>query len=112
MNTVRKAARAAQRGQFKEGRDLMLSVQSMIQKGAKGDLQVEELSNFVKYSSDLEQELIKGDKQRNRSKYDDTSAKVFFRMREYPMNDFLSGQRKAALVNRRNMYVPELRGCA
>jgi len=111
MNAVRRAARYAQDLKFQDGRNFLLAVQTMLQKNCKDDLQVEELSNFVTYSGDLERELIRGEKQK-KTKLDDTATKVFFRMREYPMNDFLSGNKKAALVNRRNMYVPELRGCA
>jgi len=112
MAAVRRAARLAQEKKFKEGRDHLLAVQALFQRGAKSDVQVEELANFVRFSGDLEKELLKGTRQRTHTKYDDGAAKVFFRMKEYPMNDFLAGSKKVALTNRRNMFVPELRGCA
>lgn len=109
MVAVRRAARLAQAKKFEDAKDHLLAVHTMLQKGAKGDTQVEELANFTTYTAELEGELAKGQKT---AKLSDNAAKVFFKMREYPANDFLSGSKKAALVNRRNMYVPELRGCA
>lgn len=111
IGAVRRAAKLAQIQKYKEGRDHLLAVQTMLQKGATGDTQMEEISNFVFFSADLEKELLKGQKQRS-NKYDDEAAKVFFKMRDYPINDFLSGSKKAALVNRRNAFIPELRGSA
>jgi len=112
MGAVRRAAKLAQMEKYKEGRDHLLAVQTMLQKGATNDTQMEEISNFVYYSADLERELLKGEKNKGATKKDDAAAKVFFKMREYPMNDFLAGSKKAALVNRRNMQVKELRGSA
>jgi len=111
MAAVRRAARLAEAKKFQEGRDLLLAVQTMLQRDAKSDTQMEEISNFAFYSGDLERELIKGSKQKN-PRIDDQTAKVLFRMKDYPFNDFLAGSKKVGLTNRRNMFVPELRGCA
>ena len=112
QHAVRKAGRLAQVRKFKEGRDHLLSVQTMLQKYATSDVQAEELANFVHFSSPLEKELLRCSQQGSRAKLDDASAKVFFKMREFSINEFLAGSRKLAIVNRRNVFVPELRGCA
>lgn len=115
QTAVRRAAVLAQSHLHEQARDRLVSVHALLQRAAVKDEQQEELGEFVKVVQELEQQIsrcLREGSSRKRSYADDVASKAFVRMKESPLHLFLAGKNKAAIVQRRNALVRELRGCA
>jgi len=124
LEAIQEAARIAQKGNYQEARIKLFAVQKLLKRAAKTDTQMEEHSNFVTLSEELDYELRetiwrmkKGNNNNNNNSrgssssskssstqslgMGDTTAKTLFKMKTASRNQFLSGSRKTDLVDKR-----------
>jgi len=107
VNAVQQCAKLGLAGAFDEARQNLFCYERMLKRAAKTDTQMEEYSNFVTISDSLDSELAaclrnsKRSQSSSKVNLSDTSAKTFLKMKTANRNLFLSGERKRAVVERR-----------
>eukprot|EP00761_Pharyngomonas_kirbyi_P008423 gb/GECH01008434.1/.p1 GENE.gb/GECH01008434.1/~~gb/GECH01008434.1/.p1 ORF type:complete len:1012 (+),score=312.14 gb/GECH01008434.1/:1-3036(+) len=104
MNAVQSSAEYAREGLNKHAQDRLLSVQRMLDRVCETDVQHEEYSNFIEYSSVLEDELRRQNISSMRDEDRDRSTKVLFESKNISSSQFLAGTRKSSLISKRKKH--------
>jgi len=102
LNAVQQSARIAQDQNYSLARNKLLSVQRMLARCCKTDIQQEEYSNFITMCEDLDTALL--NMQKKGGKTDDQTAKVLHRMKTINKVTFLAGAKKEEIVAKRKKH--------
>lgn len=83
-------------------RNNLLAVTKLLQRNAKSDIQMEEYSNFISMSEDLDTALL--NLQNKKGYMDDMTAKTLQRMKTVTLVPFLAGSKKRDIVTKRKKH--------
>ena len=98
---VQQAAKIALESNPNQAREKLHSVQRLMERSMKSQVQKEEYYNFISQSSELESQLKINNEKKMESGENDVKAKVLFKMKGASKNTFLSGARKTDAVEKR-----------
>ncbi len=102
LNGVHQTAKLAQDGKYTVARHNLHSIQRLLGRIARSDVQLEEYANFVSTCEDLET-ILQNLEQRG-GKGDDKTTKVLHSMKTTSKSIFLSGIRKKDIVAKRKNH--------
>jgi hypothetical protein len=106
LHAVQQSAKLAQAGNFNVARNNLLAATKLLQRSAKTDIQMEEYSNFVAMSEDLDTALL--NMQNKKGVVDDMTAKTLQRMKTITLVPFLAGSKKEKIVSKRKKHTNKM----
>lgn len=102
LHAIQQSAKLAQSGESSISRGNLLSATKLLQRSAKTDVQMEEYSNFISLSEDLDTALL--NLINKKGLMDDVTVKTLQRMKTMALVSLLAGSKKKKAVSKRKKH--------